>query len=220
MDLRITFDISDKLDAALGRLAAAIETVRTCAVSPTHCEEVERPAKSPEIAPVTQADSEQPVTQPETEVVKFEPVLVQSGAEMEHVADNDDMGKAEPKKPAKKKAVKKTEITPVTQTEPEQKITQAESEIVKSEPALAQNEPESVKAEEPAKTEDDGMAGMSLLEAARQLIKDIQDAGIEMADANARVRAKAEELGLNFGSVTCLIKAIGYTEARKVAIGK
>lgn len=124
------------------------------------------------------------------------------------------------KKPAKKRASKKAEMAPVAQIEPEQTITQPEPEIVKTEPALAQSEPESAKAEEPATAADDGMAGMNLMEAAKQLMEDIQDAGVEMADANARVRAKANELGLNFGSITCLIKAIGYVEAKKVAIGK
>ena len=225
MDLRITFDISDKLDAALGRLAIAIEAARVCAVSPVHSEAVECHAKSAEIVPVAQIEPEQIITQPEPETVKTEPVLAQSEPIREPVANDivEESQKADPepvKKPAKKKVVKKAEIAPVAQVEPEQAITQPEPENVKTEPVLTQNEPETAKAEEPAKTEDDGMAGMNLMEAARQLIEDIQDAGVEMADANARVRAKANELGLNFGSITCLIKAIGYIEAKKVAIGK
>lgn len=225
MDLRITFDISDKLDAALGRLAIAIEAARVCAVSPVHSEAVECPAKSAEIAPVAPIVSGQLITQPEPEVVKTELVLAQGGSAPEPAAnDNAEQPlEVEPepaKKPAKKKTVKKAETAPVAQVEPEQAITQPEPENVKTEPVLTQNEPETAKAEEPAKTEDDGMAGMNLMEAARQLIEDIQDAGVAMADANARVRAKANELGLNFGSITCLIKAIGYIEAKKVAIGK
>lgn len=220
MDLRITFDISDKLDAALGRLAIAIEAARVCAVSPVHSEAVECPAKSAEIAPVAQIEPEQTITQPEPENVKIEPVLAKSEPEL---AKTEESQKADPepvKKPAKKKAVKKAEIAPAAQVEPEQAITQPELENVKTEPVLVQSEPENAKVEEPAKAADDGMAGMNLMEAARQLIEDIQDAGVEMADANARVRAKANELGLSFGSITCLIKAIGYVEAKKIAIGK
>lgn len=225
MDLRITFDISDKLDAALARLAIAIEAARVCTVSPVHSEAVECPAKSAEIAPVAQGVPGQIITQPEPEIVKTEPVLAQNEPIQEPVANDnaEEPPKVEPepvKKPAKKKAVKKAEIAPVAQVEPEQPITQPEPETVKTEPVLAQNEPESVKTEEPDKAADDGMAGMNLMEAAKQLIEDIQDAGVEMADANARVRAKANELGLSFGSITCLIKAIGYVEAKKVAIGK
>lgn len=202
MDLRITFDISDKLDTALCRLAAAIEAAGVCKALPVHSEAVECPAKSVETAPAAPIVSGQIITQPEPETVKTELVLAQSEAVPEPAANDDakESPEAEPepaKKPAKKKAAKKAEAAPV-----------------------AQSEPESAKAEEPAKAADDGMAGMNLMEAARQLIEDIQDAGIEMADANARVRAKADELGLNFGSITCLIKAIGYVEARKVAIGK
>lgn len=225
MDLHITFDISDKLNTALGRLAIAIEAARVCAVSPVHSEAVECPAESAKIAPVMRIEPEQATAQPEPEIVKAEPVLMQSEPIQEPAANGniEEPPKAEPepvKKPAKKKAVKKAEIAPVAQAEPEQTIPQPESEIIKTEPVLAQSEPESAKDEEPAKTEDDGMAGMNLMEAARQLIEDIQDAGVEMADANARVRAKANELGLSFGSITCLIKAIGYAEAKKVAFGK
>lgn len=222
MDLRITFDISDRLDAAISRLAIAIEAARVCTPSPVDSKAVECPAKSAEIAPTAQQEPEQAITQSEPETVKAEPVLAQSGAMKPAANDNvEEPQSPEPvKKPVKKKVAKKAEIAPVTQQEPEQVITQPEPEPAKTEPVLAQSKTESIKVEEPSKAEDDGMAGMNLMEAARKLIEDIQDAGIEMADANARVRAKADELGLNFGSVTCLIKAIGYIEARKVALGK
>lgn len=225
MDLRITFDISDKLKTALDRLAIAIEAARACTASSVHSEAVECPAKSVETAPVAPIVSGQIITQPEPETVKTEPVLAQSEPAPEPAANDnaEESPKVEPepvKKPTKKKAVKKAEIAPVAQVEPEQAIIQSEPETVKTEPVLAQSEPESAKTEEPAKAGDDGMAGMNLMEAARQLIEDIQDAGVEMADANARVRAKANELGLSFGSITCLIKAIGYIEAKKVAISK
>jgi hypothetical protein len=225
MDLRITFDISDKLGTALCRLAAAIEAAGVCKALPVHSEAAECPSKSVETAPVAPIVSGQIITQPEPETVKTEPVLAQSEPAPEPAANDnaEESPKVEPepvKKSAKKKAVKKAEIAPVAQVEPEQAITQPEPETVKTEPILTQSEPETVKAEEPAKATDDGMAGMNLMEAAKQLIEDIQDAGVEMADANARVRAKANELGLNFGSITCLIKAIGYIEAKKVAIGK
>lgn len=229
MDLRIIFDISDKLDTALCRLAAAIEAAGVCKALPVHSEAVECPAKSVETAPVAPIVSGQIITQPEPETVKIEPVLAQNAPIPEPAADDNaeqppevesEAGPEPAKKPAKKKTVKKAETAPVAQTKAEQVVTQPEPETVKIEPVLAQNEPEPAKVEEPAKAADDGMAGMNLMEAARQLIEDIQDAGIEMADANARVRAKADELGLNFGSITCLIKAIGYIEARKVAIGK
>lgn len=221
MDLRITFDISDKLNDALGRIAIAIEAIRVRTASPVHSEAVECPAKGAEIAPVAQVEPEQAITQPEPEIVKTEPVLVQNAPIREPAANDntEEPQKADPepvKKPAKKKAVKKAEIAPETHEETAQAVTQPEPEIVKPEPILEQPEPKK-EAQPPA---DDGMGGMNLMEASQQLIKDIQDAGVEMADANARVRAKANELGLNYGSITCLIKAIGYVEARKAAIGK
>ena len=40
-----------------------------------------------------------------------------------------------------------------------------------------------------------------------------------MADVNARIRAKAQELNLSYPSGTILMKAIGYVETRKIALG-
>lgn len=234
MEFTIKIDITERLEKSLQALTTAIFNARVFP-TPEECRakyfaDVDPEAEyinqeKAEIAPVTQGVSGQIITQPEPETVKTELVLTQSEPIQEPAANDnaEEPPKAEPepaKKPAKKKAVKKAEIAPVAQIEPEQAITQPEPEAVKTKPVLTQSEPESTKVEEPVKAADDGMAGMNLMEAARQLIEDIQDAGVEMADANARVRAKANELGLNFGSITCLIKAIGYIEAKKVAIGK
>ena len=64
------------------------------------------------------------------------------------------------------------------------------------------------------------MCGMTVVDAVKALVDEIQQKGIDMGQVNARVRAKATEIGLAYASAACLIKAIGYTEARKVALGE
>jgi hypothetical protein len=224
MEFTIRIDITERLEKSLQAISAAIFNARAFP-TPEECRAKYFADADPEAEYVNQEKAkiaaemhEEParvVAQPEPEIVKPEPILEQHEAAPEPPAN--DNAEAEPvKKSAKKKSSKKAEIAPEMHEETAQAVTQPESEIVKPEPILEQPEPKK-EAQPPA---DDGMGGMSLMEASQQLIKDIQDAGVEMADANARVRAKANELGLNYGSITCLIKAIGYTEARKAAIGK
>lgn len=210
MEFTVRIDITERLEKSLQALSAAIFNARVFP-TPEECRAKYFADADPEaeyvsqekakIVPEMHEEPAQVVTQPEPEVVKPEPILAQHEAAPEPPAN--DSGEAEPaKKPVKKKSSKKAEIAPETHEEPAQAVTQPEPKKEAQPPA------------------DDGMGGMNLMEASQQLIKDIQDAGVEMADANARVRAKANELGLNYGSITCLIKAIGYVEARKAAIGK
>jgi len=74
--------------------------------------------------------------------------------------------------------------------------------------------------QEEAKSDSDPMAGMTVIDAVQALVSEIQDRGIDMAAVNARVRAKANEIGLTYASAACLIKAVGYVEARRVALGE
>lgn len=128
-----------------------------------------------------------------------------------------------------KKAVQAEQPAPVPEPDPipepapaiEPANDNAEPEPAPAEPVQA--EPATVTEPEPAQTapaSDDPMCGMSVVDAVAALVKDIQARGIEMADVNARVRAKAAEIGLTYASAACLIKAIGYQEARKVALGE
>ena len=92
-------------------------------------------------------------------------------------------------------------------------------------PAEESAEPEPAPAaptapQETTKSDGDPMAGMSVVDAVQALVSEIQDKGIDMASVNARVRAKANEIGLTYASAACLIKAIGYVEARRVALGE
>lgn len=129
--------------------------------------------------------------------------------------------KQEPEKPKKKKSAKKAAETPAPAEAPQPEAKpQPEPPVVeateKPEPAKA----EPVKPDEPKAADGDPMGGMTVMEAVQALFDAIQQKGLEMADVNARVRAKANELGLSYSSIACLIKAIGYVEARRIALGE
>lgn len=132
---------------------------------------------------------------------------------------------AAPDKPKKKKAPKKPVEAPervpeaapaVTPDEPEKSLT--ETQEIATGPVQA-GTPEPGQAE-PASAPDDPMCGMTVIDAVKALVDEIQAKGIDMAQVNARVRAKANAIGLAYASAACLIKAIGYTEARKAALGE
>jgi hypothetical protein len=129
---------------------------------------------------------------------------------------------AAPDKPKKKKAPKKPVEAPervpdaapaVTQPEPEKSRTETQERATEPVPGTPEPEPA-------ASAPDDPMRGMTVIDAVKALVDEIQEKGIDMAQVNARVRAKANEIGLAYASAACLIKAIGYAEARRVALGE
>lgn len=129
--------------------------------------------------------------------------------------------KQEPEKPKKKKSAKKAVETPapVEAPQPESKP-QPESPASEAPEKPEPAKPEPIKPDEPKAADGDPMGGMTVMEAVQALFDAIQQKGLEMADVNARVRAKANELGLSYSSIACLIKAIGYVEARRIALGE
>lgn len=128
--------------------------------------------------------------------------------------------KQEPEKPKKKKSAKKIVAETPAPAEAPQPESKSEPTVVEApvspEPAKA----EPAKADAPKAADGDPMGGMTVMEAVQALFDAIQQKGLEMADVNARVRAKANELGLSYSSIACLIKAIGYVEARRIALGE
>ena len=80
---------------------------------------------------------------------------------------------------------------------------------------------EHVAAPTPApKPSGDSYGGMPLLQAVQELLDEVAQRGIELADVNARVRQAATERGLPYTSAACLMKAIGYDETRKIVLGE
>lgn len=222
MEFKLTIDFSDRTVQALTAIA---EALKFSSVKPARPEIAQNaPETRLEVEPVpVQADVEnaQPVAaQPQSKAVSPEPT--------EPVETSDpaqETPKAELVKKPKKKAVKKAPESPQNAPEAEPAPVQAEGENVQPAAAQPQSEaasPEPVEVQEDAKAEkaeDDPMQGMSVMRAMQVLLDEIDEKGIDMADVNARIRAKAQELNLSYPSGTILMKAIGYVETRKIALG-
>lgn len=230
MELTIKIDITERLEKSLHALTTAICSAGVCHAS-----------EKPENLPVETSKDSGPVitpTEPENapEAKSEQPVEVKPGV-VEVAAQNDN---AEPvinkalkswikevaseqpeKKPVKKRASKKAENSAVeTPKEPDPVVTPSETENA----AEAKSEqPVKVKPEavEPAASDnDDPMCRMTVMDAMQTVMNEINEKGLEMADVNARVRARAAEAGIAYSSIICLIKALGYKEARRVALGE
>lgn len=76
----------------------------------------------------------------------------------------------------------------------------------------------------PDATEADAQAdpynGMTLLGAVQSLLDEVRDKGLELADVNARVRKECSARSLPFSSAACLMKAVGYVQARRIVLGE
>lgn len=220
MDFRITLDITERFADALNALVRIVQNIsiqaaRT-AISEPFAYSVEtpnaQPAQPAQMTPEPVVEAEPVVIPPEPEASPTETVQPQETAIAETPA-NDDAPIAEPapEKPKKKKASKKPVEAPEPASEPEAPVIQPTPEPAPAAPAAPQ---------ETTKSDGDPMAGMTVVDAVQALVSEIQDKGIDMASVNARVRAKANEIGLTYASAACLIKAIGYVEARRVALGE
>ena len=223
MDLRITLDITDRFAATLNAIADTLKLAQPTGVVEAIAERNHRLSASGfncvpcadahhvQMAPEPVAAAE-PVTPPEPEIAPLETVQPQETAITETPA-NDDAPAVEPapEKPKKKKAQKKPVEAPEPAPEPEAPVTQPAPEPARTDTAASQ---------EAAKSDGDPMAGMTVVDAVQALVSEIQEKGIDMASVNARVRAKANEIGLTYASAACLIKAVGYVEARRVALGE
>lgn len=208
MDFRITLDITERFADALNALVRIVQNVSIQAARTAISEPFAYSVETPEPA----AEAEPVVVPPEPEAAHTETVQPQETAIAETPA-NDDAPIAEPalEKPKKKKAQKKPVEASEPAPEPEAPVTQPASEPVATAPTVPQ---------ETTKSDGDPMAGMTVVEAMQALVSEIQQKGVDMAAVNGRVRAKASELGLAYSSAACLIKAIGYVETRKVALGE
>lgn len=224
MEFKLTIDITDKLANAINALSASIVEVSRkappqCAQGAPEC------TKAPEPV-ITQAEPESakidpPESQESASVIDEERVADCAGAQFhcptpEPVNADTEVAPApvEPEKPKKKKSAKKAAETPAPAEAP-----QPES---KPEPLAVEAPayPEPAKTDAPKAADGDPMGGMTVMEAVQALFDAIQQKGLDMADVNARVRTKANELGLSYSSIACLIKAVGYVEARRIALGE
>lgn len=215
MDFRITFDITERFAEALNAIARTIQSISIqtapAAVSEPLVYSVEIPDAQPaQAAPAPVAEPEPVVILPTVESVPTEAVQPQETAiAAEPVAEPAPEPEPVPEKPKKKAAKKKPVEASTPAPEPELVVVPPEPETAPTEAATQPQQPDG-----------DPMAGMTVVEAMQALVSEIQQKGVNMAAVNGRVRAKANELGLTYSSAACLIKAIGYVETRKVALGE
>lgn len=216
MDFRITLDITERFADALNALVRIVQNVsiqaaRTAISEPLVYSAGASDTQPAQAAPAPAPEPEPVVVPPEPEIAPTEATQAQESAVAREPANNDAPApEPEPvaEKPKKKKAQKKPVDAPTPAPEPELVVVPPEPEIAPTEAATQPQQP------------GDPMAGMTVVEAMQALVSEIQKKGVDMAAVNGRVRAKANELGLTYSSAACLIKAIGYVETRKVALGE
>lgn len=215
MDFRITLDITERFADALNALVRIVQNIsiqaaRTAISEPLTYSAGASDTQPVQTAPEPVAEAEPVVIPPATESAPADTVQPQETVIAE-TPTNDDA--AEPtEKPKKKRAQKKPVEAPEPASEPEAPAIPSVPEPAPAAPTEA--------ATQPQQPEGDPMAGMTVVEAMQALVSEIQQKGVDMAAVNGRVRAKANELGLAYSSAACLIKAIGYIETRKVALGE
>ena len=226
MDFRVTIDITDRFADALNAIADALKSAQPIGISEAIAERTRHlSAAGFNCVPCAEAQPAQMASEPveEPEPVVISPAPENAPAEavppqetaIPETPVNDDAPAVEPtpEKPKKKKAAKKATEAPEPAPASEAPITQPEPELAPTAPAEAQETT-------PKPDGGDPMGGMTVVEAMQALVSEIQQKGVDMAAVNGRVRAKANELGLAYSSAACLIKAIGYVETRKVALGE
>lgn len=236
MEIKVTIGISERTFAAVSLLAGAMQSLAYAYSSRSdktwgaeiaakkrdaEAETAQPCERSAEPQNDAQAQSScEPVAEipePPVEVAATEPESASEPAEAAQVEAAPDAPK--PKKSRKKSAPadepqnvapetpQSVEETPADNLSPEpqndvQVQTSCESEPEKAKPA-----------------DDDPYHGMTLLQAVQSLLDEIAQKGLELADVNARVRKECESRGLAYTSAACLMKAVGYDETRKIALG-
>lgn len=128
---------------------------------------------------------------------------------------------AEPEKPSEPEVTAEPKATADLEKPSEPEITaEPEAKQDTSEPEKAIEQTPEIEEKPAEAASDDPMQGMTVMQAAQKLLNEVKEADLDMVEVNKRVRAKASELGLSYGSVACLIKAVGYSEARTIALGE
>lgn len=219
MDFRITLDITERFADALNALVRIVQNIsiqaaRTAISEPLTYSVGASDTQPAQAAPAPVAEPEPVVVPPEPEIAPTEATQAQESAVAHDPASNDAPApepavETAPEKPKKKTAKKKPVEASAPAPEPEPVVIPPEPETAPTEAATQPQQPDG-----------DPMAGMTVVEAMQALVSEIQQKGVDMAAVNGRVRAKANELGLTYSSAACLIKAIGYVETRKVALGE
>lgn len=234
MEVKVTIGISEKLQAIAERFAEIAaeyvgkmgdcEPVSSCGPVDMKTCEIQLldagPVGAEDSAAPEQNDAQaQSSCEPVAEIP--EPPVDVAATEPESASEPAD---SEPEAPKSKKSRKKSAPADEPQKaapEAPQSVEEPPAGNLPPEPqndaqaqASCESEPEKAK---PA--DGDPYHGMTLLQAVQSLLDEIAQKGLELADVNARVRKECESRGLAYTSAACLMKAIGYDETRKIALG-
>lgn len=223
IELKLTLDLSDRFADAIDRLASAIESSGCACSVQSVCEHVEN---APEISPESVSPIEAGNDTPADEIAQVDPKESQESAPMpEPVEPAKKITPAPVEKPSEavekpKRSRAKKADTPKPDAETIDPLTGEVLPDRKTEPAEKSEAPAAAEPAAPASPDSDPMQGMNVIQALQAITREASERGVDMAAMNGRIRAKADELGLAYGSAACLIKAVGYVEARRVALGE
>lgn len=218
MDVRITLDLSERAHAALVGIAEAFRdmVVRGGYLRDECVDDAQAHAQNAEPVQVEPQTEDEPERPAEQEMAAEAPVAAPEPAPKR--------GRGRP--PKKRENLAPRDAIPAPAGNPEaEKSPQDETscEAVADNPAPAEPEkaPEepAAPAAAPVEKSDDPYHGMTLMQAVSALMAEVRDSGIELADANARVRKECEARGLPYNSAACLMKDLGYEATRKIALG-
>lgn len=231
MEIKVTIGISERTFAAVSLLAGAMQAFAYAYGSRSDkTRGAEKAAKKSDAEGETVRPCEQPA-EPQNDAQaqsSCEPAAEISEPPVEVAATEPELRPepidSEPEAPKPKKSRKKS--TPADEPqkvapEASQNVEEPTAGNLSPEPqndaqvqASCESEPEKAK---PA--DDDPYHGMTLLQAVQNLLDEIAQKDLELADVNARVRKECESRGLAYTSAACLMKAIGYDETRRIALG-
>lgn len=220
MEITLKIDISERLQALAERFAEiAAEYVGKMG----DCEPVSEripcgsvDTKTCEI-PLLNADASEPIDSTATE---------QNDAPAKSSCDCEAVSDVQPEKPkAKKSRAKKAPVDQEPVEVPQETAETAPVSAETSEPVTdtpeTQNDAQEQSSCNPEpEADEDPYCGMTLLGAVQSLLDEVGQKGLELADVNARVRKECGARGLPFNSAACLMKAVGYKEARRIALGE
>jgi len=225
MEITLKLEVSERLHTLAERFAALAEryldvtwpsaepTDASVSIGEMHVKSAEIPLESAEPAGVVNPPAEDGPEQPaEPEAAAESSAAVQESAPKR--------GRGRPPKKRENLAATGTIPAPTGNQAPEpEKSPQDEASCGAMADIPAPSAAVPVADPAPAEKSDDPYHGMTLMQAVSALMAEVHDTGIELADANARVRKECEARGLPYNSAACLMKELGYDATRKIALG-
>ena len=238
MEITLKLEVSERLHAIAERFAALAERYMEGRVPPAEpmvgsvCLG-ETPMKSAEISP----DSVESVEAVDSPTEDNDDVQAQTSRAPDPVSDAPTDGipaeqepdrpksrRGRPRKAAKAEPTETAEIAPQDPESvdavnpPTEDANDAQTQASCTHESVSEQTAEA--APDTPDAQSDPYNGMTLLGAVQNLLDEVREKGLELADVNARVRKECSARSLPFSSAACLMKAVGYAQARKIVLGE